>query len=90
MFHEIQGLGNFILKYLPSARITILIPVLLVDKAKTNNINKTFTELVKESNIDYIFHEKIKKDYISYQNIKESHIDENGLHINRDGFSVLT
>ena len=90
MVHEIQSLGNFILKYLPSARSAILPPVLLVDKAKTNDINKAFTELVKESNIDYISHEKIKEDYISHENIKESHIDEYGLHINRDGFSVLT
>ena len=49
MFHEIQSLRNFILKYLPSARITILTPVLRIDKANTNNINKAFTELVKES-----------------------------------------
>ena len=90
MVHEIQSLGNFILKYLPSARITILTLVLLVNKAKTNDINKAFTELVKESTIDYISNEKIKGDYISHENIKESYIDEYGLHINRDGFSVLT
>ena len=53
MFHEIQSLRNFILKYLPSARITISTPVLRVDKANANDINKDFTELVKESNLHY-------------------------------------
>ena len=61
------------------ARITISTPVLLVDKANVNDINKAFTELVKESNLDYISHE----------NIRESHIDECGLHINRTGSSIL-
>ena len=79
MFHEIQSLRNFILKYLPSVRITISAPVLRVDKANANDINKAFAELVKESNLDYISHE----------NIKESHIDEYGLHINRTGSSIL-
>ena len=74
MFHEIQSLRNFILKYLPFVRITIstLVPVLRVDKANANDINK-------ESSLDYISHE----------NIKESHIDEYGLHINRTGSSIL-
>ena len=36
-------------------------------------------KLEKESNLDYISHE----------NIKESHIDEYGLHINRTGSSIL-
>ena len=79
MFHEIQSLRNFIFKYLPSARITILTPVLRVDKANANDINKAFTELVKESDLDYISHE----------NVKESNIDEYGLHINRTGSSIL-
>ena len=35
--------------------------------------------MVQESNLDYISHE----------NIKESHIDEYGLHINRTGSSIL-
>ena len=48
---------NFILKYLPSARFTISTPVLRADKANANDINKAFTELVKESNLDYIYHE---------------------------------
>ena len=74
IFHEIQRL-----KYLPSARITISTPALRVDKTNANDINKAFTELVKESNLDYIFHE----------NIKESHIDEYGLHINRTASSIL-
>ena len=79
MFHEIQSLRNFILKYFPSVRITISTLVLGVDKANANDINKAFTELVKESNLDYISHE----------NIKESHINEYGLHINRTGSSIL-
>ena len=74
-----QSLRNFILKYSPSARITISAPVLHVDKENANDINKTFTELVQESNLDYISHE----------NIKESHINEYGLHINRTGSSIL-
>ena len=73
MFHEIQILRNFILKYLPSSRATISTPVLRVDKANANDINKDFTELFKESNLDYISHE----------NIKELHIDQYGLHVNR-------
>ena len=36
-------------------------------------------KLEKESNLDYI----------SHKNIKESHIDEYGLHINRTGSSIL-
>ena len=60
IFHEIQRLRNFILKYLPSARITISTPALHVDKTNANDINKAFTELVKESNLDYIFHENIR------------------------------
>ena len=60
-FQEMQSLRNFILKYLPSARITISKPVLRVDKANANDINKAFTELVKESNLDYICHENIKE-----------------------------
>ena len=50
MFQEVQSLRNFILKYLPSARITISTSVLRVNKANANDINKAFTELVKESN----------------------------------------
>ena len=79
MFQEMQSLRNFILKYLPSARITISTPVLRIDKANANDINKTFTELVKESNLDYISHE----------NINESHINEYSLNINRTGSSIL-
>ena len=60
MFHEIQSLRNFILKYLPSARITVSTPILRVDKASVNDINKNFTELLKESNLDYISHKNIK------------------------------
>ena len=80
MFQDMQSLRNFILKYLPSTRITISTPVLRVDKANANDINKAFTELVKESNLDFISHE----------NKKESHINEYGLHINRTGSSILT
>ena len=60
MFHEIKSMRNFILKYLQSARFTISTPVLRADKANANDINKAFTELVKESNLDYISHENIK------------------------------
>ena len=77
MFQEMQSLRNFILKYLPPARIIISTPVLRIDNA--NDINKTFTELVKQSNLDYISHE----------NIKESHINEYSLNINRTGSSIL-
>ena len=68
------------MKYLlPSARITISTPVERVDKTNANDINKVFVELVKESNLNYIRHESIK----------ESCIDEYGLHINRIGSSIL-
>ena len=76
MFHEIQSLRNLILKYLPSARITIS----TVYKANANDIYKNLTELVKESSLDYI----------SHKNIKGLHIDECGLHINRTGSFILT
>ena len=79
MFHEIQSLRNFILKYLPSERIAISTPLLRVDKANANGINQDFKEMVKESRLDYF----------SHQNIKESHIDEYVLHINRTGSSIL-
>ena len=77
IFHEIQSLKNFILKYLPSERIIISTLVLSVDKANASDVNKAFTDLIKESNLDYISHE----------NIKKSHIDEYGLCINRTGSS---
>ena len=51
MFHKKQSLRSFILKYLPSARFTISTLVLCVDKANANDIDKDFTELVKESNL---------------------------------------
>ena len=57
MFHEIQILRSFLLKYLPSSTITISTPVLCVDKANANDINKDFTE----SNLDNIAHENIKE-----------------------------
>ena len=79
MFHEIQSLRNFILKCLPSERIAISTPLLRVDKANANGINQDFKEMVKESRLDYF----------SHQNIKESHIDEYVLHINRTGSSIL-
>ena len=49
MFREIQGLRNFSLKCLPSARVTIVTSVLRIDKAKANDINKDFIEVVKEN-----------------------------------------
>ena len=66
-----QSLRNFILKYLPSVRITISTPVLRVDKANANDINKDLNDINKDINLDYIF-----MDYI-----KELHFDEYGLHI---------
>ena len=67
------------MKYLPSERIAISTPLLRVDKANANGINQDFKEMVKESRLDYF----------SHQNIKESHIDEYVLHINRTGSSIL-
>ena len=67
------------MRYLPSARITISSLVLRVDKANTNDINKDFMELVKESNLDSISHE----------NIKVLHIDQYGFHTNKTYSSVL-
>ena len=61
MFHEIKSLRNLILKYLPSARITIFTPVLRIDKAHVNDINDDFRELVKKSNLDYISQKNIKE-----------------------------
>ena len=41
-------------------------PVLCVDKANANDINKDFTVLIKkEFNLDYISHENIKQSYIN-------------------------
>ena len=67
------------MRYLSSARITISSLVLRVDKANTNDINKDFMELVKESNLDSISHE----------NIKVLHIDQYGFHTNKSYSSVL-
>ena len=39
MFHEIQSLRNFILKYLPSERIAISTPLLRADKANVRYEN---------------------------------------------------
>ena len=37
-----------------------LAPILRVDKANANDINKGFTELINKSNLHYISHENIK------------------------------
>ena len=37
-----------------------LAPILCVDKANANDINKGFTELINKSNLHYISHENIK------------------------------
>ena len=47
--------------------------------AKANGINVDFTKLLKESNLEYISHE----------NMKESHIDEYDLQINRNSSLIL-
>ena len=57
----------------------------MILKAKTAKTIqcKDFTELVKKKK------KKSDLDKTSYENIKESYIDEYGLHINRTSFSIL-
>ena len=58
----------------------------MILKAKTAKTIqcKDFTELVKKKK-----KKKSDLDKTSYENIKESYIDEYGLHINRTSFSIL-
>ena len=79
MFNAIIDLKSFIQKYAPESKIIISTPVLRVDKANANDINKRYIELLKEAKLDCIFND----------NIAESNIDQYGLHINESGSVIL-
>ena len=66
-----KDLKSFIQKYAPESKIIIFTPVLRVDKASANDINKRYIELLKEAKLDCIFND----------NIAESNIDQYDLHI---------
>ena len=69
----------FIQKYAPESKIIISTPVLRVDKANKDDINKRYIELLKEAKLDCIFN----------NNVAESNIDQHGLHINESGSAIL-
>ena len=71
MFNAIKDLKSFIQKYAPESKKIISTPMLRVDKANANDINKRYIDLLKEAKIDCIFND----------NIAESSIDQYGLHI---------
>ena len=75
MFNAIIDLKSFIQKYAPESKIIISTPVLRVDKANADDINKRYIELLKEAKLDCIFN----------NNIAESNNDQYGLHINESG-----
>ena len=59
MFNAIIDLKSFIQKYAPESKIIISTPVLRVDKANANDINKRYIELLKEAKLDCIFNDNI-------------------------------
>ena len=79
MFNAIKDLKSFIQKYAPELKIIISTPVLRVDKASGNGINKRYIDILKEAKVDCIFND----------NIAEFNIDQYGLHINESGSAVL-
>ena len=74
-----KDLKSFIQKYAPESKIIIFTPVLRVDKASANDINKRYIELLKEAKLDCIFND----------NIVEPNINQYGLHINQSGSVIL-
>ena len=79
MFNAIKDSKSFIQKYAPESNMIISTPVLRVDKANANDINKRYTDLLKEAKVDYIFN----------NNIAEFNIDQYGSHINESGSIIL-
>ena len=79
MFDAIEDLKSFMQKYAPESKIIISMPVLQVDKANANDINRRYIDLLKEAKVDCIFND----------NIAESNIDQYGLHINESGSVIL-
>ena len=79
MFNPIKDLKSFIQKHAPESNIIISTPVLPVDKANANYINKRCIDVLKEAKVDCIFND----------NIGESNMDHYGLHINDSGSVIL-
>ena len=75
MFKNMKELRLLIQNMVPSAKIIISSPVLLVDKANSDINNKKFISLLNSTDWDCIHHE----------NIDESRLNEYGWHINRMG-----
>ena len=65
MFNAIIDLKSFIQKYAPESKIIISTPVLRVDKADANDINKRYIELLKEAKLDCIFNDNIAESNIN-------------------------
>ena len=60
MFNAIKDLKSFIQKYAPESKIIISTPVLRVDKANANDINKRYIELLREAKLDCIFNDNMQ------------------------------
>ena len=75
VFKNMTELRFLIQKMVPSAKINISSPILLVDKANSDINNKKFLSLLNSTDWDWIHH----------KSIDESHLNEYGLHINRTG-----
>ena len=59
MFNAIKDLKSFIKKHAPESKIIISTPVLRVDNANANVINKRYIDLLKEAKVDCIFNDNI-------------------------------
>ena len=64
MFNAIKELKSFLQKYVPGSKIVISTPVMGVDKANANDINKRYISLLKEAKVDCIFDNDIAESII--------------------------
>ena len=79
MLEELGKLKSLIWEMLPSVKIVLSAPTIRVDKYNANENNIDFIKLLEANN--YVL--------IKQANIKESHLDRYGLHLNHDGTRVL-
>ena len=79
MLNAIEDLKSFIQKCAPESKIIISTPVLRVDKANANDINRRYIDSLKEAKVDCIFND----------NIADSNINQYGLHINESGSVIF-
>ena len=64
MFNVIKDLKSFLQKYVPGSKIVISTPVMGVDKANANDINKRYISLLKEAKVVCIFDHDIAESVI--------------------------